>query len=67
MGAEDTLTVLVLENRRLCAGVPDEVFWELAAQVGSPLPHSSTLAGSVTVAHQLLFARPSVEGTIGAG
>lgn len=34
VGAEDTITALVLENRRLCNNVPDDVLWELAAQVG---------------------------------
>ena len=33
VGAEDTITVLMLENRRLCTNVSDDVFWELAAQV----------------------------------
>jgi hypothetical protein len=38
VGAEDTITALVLENRRLCNCVPDDVFWELAAQVCSLAP-----------------------------
>jgi hypothetical protein len=33
VGAEDTITALFLENRRLCTAVDDDVFWELAAQI----------------------------------
>jgi hypothetical protein len=37
VGAEDTITVLLFENRRLCTAVSDDVFWELAAQVRLPV------------------------------